>query len=302
MEGVLKARKKKADWKQGLFLISLLAYPILQFIIFYVIVNAQSILLAFQTLNKDFEWTWSGLSNFQAVWTDFCDSEALLQTSFFNAIRNYLISSVLSYPLTILFAYVVYRGFRGVKAFRIIVMIPSIVSGMIMGLVFKRFVYAMPNMLEKAFGLVIPDLMSDPDTVYGVSLFYSLWTGFAGAMLIYPNTMNGIDKEIIESARLDGANDAVILAKITVPLALPIILYHFVGCFSGIYNEYLWASLILENSQTLTNIMYAVVENNTVKYGATYAMYVISSFPLIITVIISMKYFKSGEFAAGLKL
>jgi ABC-type glycerol-3-phosphate transport system permease component len=58
----------------------------------------------------------------------------------------------------------------------------------------------------------------------------------------------------------------------------------------------------LENSQTLTNIMYAVVENNTVKYGATYAMYVISSFPLIITVIISMKYFKSGEFAAGSKL
>jgi ABC-type glycerol-3-phosphate transport system permease component len=48
--------------------------------------------------------------------------------------------------------------------------------------------------------------------------------------------------------------------------------------------------------------MFAVVENNTVKYGATYAMYMISSVPLIATAIISMKYFKSGEFAAGLKL
>ncbi|MBO5480409.1 MAG: sugar ABC transporter permease [Clostridia bacterium] len=237
MEGVLKARKKKADWKQGLFLISLLAYPILQFIIFYVIVNAQSILLAFQTLNKDFEWTWSGLSNFQAVWTDFCDSEALLQTSFFNAIRNYLISSVLSYPLTILFAYVVYRGFRGVKAFRIIVMIPSIVSGMIMGLVFKRFVYAMPNMLEKAFGLVIPDLMSDPDTVYGVSLFYSLWTGFAGAMLIYPNTMNGIDKEIIESARLDGCTSLQELWHIVLPMIFPTLTTYLVTGISGFLSN-----------------------------------------------------------------
>ena len=126
--------------------------------------------------------------------------------------------------------------------------------------------------------------------------------GQVTGMFLFKTFFSQQPKSLYESARLDGANDAVILAKITVPLALPIILYHFVGSFSGIYNEYLWASLILENSQTLTNIMYAVVENNTVKYGATYAMYVISSFPLIITVIISMKYFKSGEFAAGLKL
>jgi ABC-type glycerol-3-phosphate transport system permease component len=126
--------------------------------------------------------------------------------------------------------------------------------------------------------------------------------GQVTGMFLFRTFFSQQPKSLYESARLDGANDAVILVKITVPLALPIILYHFVGCFSGIYNEYLWASLILENSQTLTNIMYAVVENNTVKYGATYAMYVISSFPLIITVIISMKYFKSGEFAAGLKL
>lgn len=126
--------------------------------------------------------------------------------------------------------------------------------------------------------------------------------GQVTGMFLFRTFFSQQPKSLYESAKLDGANDVVILTRITVPLALPIILYHFVGCFSGIYNEYLWASLILENSQTLTNIMYAVVENNTVKYGATYAMYVISSFPLIITVCISMKYFKSGEFAAGLKL
>ena len=48
--------------------------------------------------------------------------------------------------------------------------------------------------------------------------------------------------------------------------------------------------------------MYAVVDSGTIKYGAMYAMYIVASVPLIITTIISMKYFKSGEFAAGLKL
>ena len=48
--------------------------------------------------------------------------------------------------------------------------------------------------------------------------------------------------------------------------------------------------------------MNSAVNNDAVKYGSMYAMYLISAVPLIITTIISMKYFKSGEFAAGLKL
>ena len=109
-------------------------------------------------------------------------------------------------------------------------------------------------------------------------------------------------KSLYESAKLDGANDIVLLTKITLPLSLPIVLYYFIGCFSGIYNEYLWASLIMDDNQTVTTIMHSMVASGEIKYGASYAMYLVSSFPLIITTIISMKYFKSGEFAAGLKL
>ena len=109
-------------------------------------------------------------------------------------------------------------------------------------------------------------------------------------------------KSLYESAKLDGANDFILFTKITLPLSLPIVLYYFVGCFSGIYNEYLWASLIMDNNQTVTTIMHSVVASGEIKYGAAYAMYFLSSLPLIITTIISMKYFKSGEFAAGLKL
>ena len=109
-------------------------------------------------------------------------------------------------------------------------------------------------------------------------------------------------KSLYESARLDGANDFVLYTKITMPLALPIVLYYFVGCFSGIYNEYLWASLILDSNQTITTIMYSSVDTREIEHGAAYAMYLISSLPLIVTTVISMKYFKSGEFAAGLKL
>ena len=121
-------------------------------------------------------------------------------------------------------------------------------------------------------------------------------------MFLFKTFFGQQPKSLYESAALDGANDFVILTKITIPLAFPIILYYFVGCFSGIYNEYLWANLILSDNLTLTNIMFTSVNSEIVKYGSMYAMYIIASVPLIITVIISMKYFKSGEFAAGLKL
>lgn len=174
---------------------------------------------------------------------------------------------------------------------------------------FKNFVFMLFISI-----LLVPSIIGYPILVPLVRETFNLNDTYLGyliamiggaqvmGMFLFKTFFGQQPKSLYESAALDGANDFVILTKITIPLAFPIILYYFVGCFSGIYNEYLWASLILNDNLTLTNIMYAVVDGGTVEYGSMYAMYIIASVPLIITVIISMKYFKSGEFAAGLKL
>ena len=179
---------------------------------------------------------------------------------------------------------------------------------------FKNFYFKDAIFLLFIAVLLVPSIIGYPILVPLIRDTFKLGDSYVGyllpmvggaqvtGMFLFKTFFSQQPKSLYESAKIDGANDFVMFAKITVPLALPIVLYYFVGCFSGIYNEYLWASLILDNNQTLTNIMYAVVGNGEVKYGETYAMYLISSIPLIITVFISMKYFKSGEFAAGLKL
>ena len=88
-------------------------------------------------------------------------------------------------------------------------------------------------------------------------------------------------------------------------IIIPIILYYAVGAFSAVYNNFLWSSLILTGDHiNIMNTMYNVTDsikaNN--ESGAVYAMYMISTIPLIFTTAISMKFFKGGEFAAGLKL
>ena len=115
-------------------------------------------------------------------------------------------------------------------------------------------------------------------------------------------------RSIYESAQIEGANDVDIYCKLTVPLAWPIILYKLVGTFSSLYNDFLWPSLIMNAKMTLMPLMLSLQEKFTGELsgdrqnGAMYAMYILSSIPLIFTSIISMKYFSSGDFAAGIKL
>lgn len=126
-----------------------------------------------------------------------------------------------------------------------------------------------------------------------------------GGMFLFKTFFGQQPKSLYECARIEGCSDFEIFFKITIPLSLPIILYYAVGAFSAVYNNFLWSSLILTGDHinimnTMYNVTDAIKANN--ESGAVYAMYMISTIPLIFTTAISMKFFKGGEFAAGLKL
>lgn len=219
-------------------------------------------------------------SNFAKAW-------GVLSPYYFKTITVALIGAVLETIISALLAYIlVVKNFYFKEMifmlFISVLLVPSIIGyPILIPLVRDTF-----GVGDSYFGYLLP--MVGGAQVTGMFLFRTFFSQQP--------------KSLYESAKLDGANDFVLFSKITIPLALPIVLYYFVGCFSGIYNEYLWASLIMDTNQTITTIMYSVVATGEIKYGAAYAMYLISSLPLIVTTIISMKYFKSGEFAAGLKL
>lgn len=126
--------------------------------------------------------------------------------------------------------------------------------------------------------------------------------GQVGALFLFKTFFGQQPLSIYESAKVEGSNDIHMFFKITIPLALPIILYHFIGSFASIYNDYLWASLIMEPGTMLMPTLQSMTEYFKSEQGAMYMLYVISSFPLIITTAISMRYFSSGDFASGMKL
>ncbi len=139
------------------------------------------------------------------------------------------------------------------------------------------------------------------DTYFGY-LLPSIGGAWVMSMFLFRTFFGQQPMSIYESARLDGANDFQLYCTLTVPLALPILLYQFINLFSSIYNDYTTASLLLSDKLTLMPILYSKMSANDISEGAKYASFIIASIPLVITTGISMRHFGSGEFASGMKL
>lgn len=197
------------------------------------------------------------------------------------AFFNCLLGSILAY----IFAYkdFYFKEFF-FMAFMSVMLLPAIMGMPIL----VPFVKNTLNLGETYIGYLLPNFAG----------------GQVSALFLFRTFFGQQPKSIYESAQIEGANDFHIYLHIAIPLSFAIVLFHFVGVFGSYYNDYLWPSLILGNKMTLMPIMRSFQEKFTsdAKRGAMYAMYVISCVPLVITSIISMKYFKGGEFAAGMKL
>ena len=217
----------------------------------------------------------------------------------------------------------IYRAFGNSLLLALIGAFVDCVLGAILGYIFtyKRFPFKEIIFMMFISVMLLPSIMGMPilvpfmrtvlhlnDTYIGY-LLPNFAGGQIGGLFLFRTFFAQQPRSIYESAQIEGANDVQIFCKLTVPLAFPIILYKFVGTFSGLYNDYLWPSLILSEKMTLMPIMLSVQERfmgsatgGGASRGAVYAMYLISSVPLICTSIISMKFFSSGDFAAGIKL
>lgn len=150
-------------------------------------------------------------------------------------------------------------------------------------------------------------------TVLKIGLFNTRWAlilpgiagGQVGAIFLFRTFFSQQPASLFESATLDGANDLVLYARITLPLAVPVLIIQGLGTFSLMYNDFLWPTLVVRKDaiQTLMpRLKYLAESVNMTKPGVAYAMYLLAGVPLAITSLIGLKYFINGDFASGMKL
>ena len=207
---VTKTSKKRVDKNALIFFWVMLALPLLQFLIFYVVVNFNSILMAFQEYNTlTFKTTFS-FSNF-AGWF----SKQTLPTLGV-CLKNSLIYfgvTLLTIPVSLCISYYIYKKFHLSQFFKVISFIPSIICISALAIMYKAFVnYGMSSIFPTA-----PiSLEYSPARQPMLIAFYVL-VNFSGNILLYINAMSQVSPSVVEAAKIDGASEFRIFIHVIIP-------------------------------------------------------------------------------------
>lgn len=128
-------------------------------------------------------------------------------------------------------------------------------------------------------------------------------------IFLFTQFFKNIPKEYEEAARMDGASTMDIFVKVIMPLSKPIIATVAVFCFIGVWNDYLWPSMILpsvnDGSWPLLPIQTALITVKSIEgitTGEIMASLVITSIPIFAIYVAAQKYIVQGFGTAGLKM
>ncbi|MBO5078965.1 MAG: sugar ABC transporter permease [Oscillospiraceae bacterium] len=236
----MKQLRKKGNREKNIFYWAVLAFPILQFVVFYIGVNINSFALAFQEFDlQGGGFTFVGFKdffkNFIAVFEEFKNADYLLQ-AFNNSIIAYLVGLFVGLTLSLLFSYYLYKKFAMSNFFKVILFLPFIISSITLVIIYKYFVEsAIPEFVLQLTGTEIDGLLSNIDTEFVTILFFSIWTGFGIQTLIYSSAMSGISNEIVDAAKIDGVTPMKEFLLIDIPMIMPTIAVFVVSSTATIF-------------------------------------------------------------------
>ena len=151
------------------------------------------------------------------------------------------INLIICLPLYILFSYMLFKKCPLNKTIRIIVMLPQIISGTLIGLMFMQVVdLYIPELMFKFSGVEMKSFLQNPETAFGTCVFYMIWVSFSTSLIVYPNAMNGVNPEVFEAAELDGIRNMFQeLWHIVLPKSYGVISIGFYTGFASLFTNQL---------------------------------------------------------------
>lgn len=279
-----KAKKNK---DKLVFYICVAAFPVLQFVVFYLVVNFRSFLLAFQRYDIFKGYSFSA-SNYPEIFKSMFGGE--LSSAFKNSFYAYLTGLFFGTGLSVLFSNYIYKKRFAHGVFRIVLFLPQILSVVVLSLVYKFILdQGVPIIAEKLFGKSIRPVLADKDTQFLYMLIFTTWSGFGVSVLTYTSAMSSISAEIVESAQLDGVTPIKEFAFITFPLIYPTFVTYMVVCVAGFFTNQaslftFYGDSVPSGNQTIGYFLYAktAVASDKMDYDSyTY----LSAFGFILTLI-----------------
>ena len=291
-----KQPEKKKRWdartrKRLIFYVIMLTIPVLQNLVFYVGVNLNSILKAFQKYDvgaNGYEVSFAGFQNFNAAWTYLKDAEYMIK----NSLILYVVQTTVGLTLALVFSYYIYKKCFLSGTFKLLLFMPQIVSGLVFCLLFKYFAGATyVSLIEKLTGKKVLGLLADPDTRFTTVMIYHVFVGFGVKILMFSGAMSGIDESVVEAAELDGISFWGEFVHISVPLIYPtLVSFIVIGIAGATMDQMSLFSMFGGGARDIATLGYYLYSSTTgaqlIEQNSLPSYGTLSAVGLIITIVV----------------
>ena len=169
----------------------------------------QGIYLSFCNFNTPKDAQWVGLSNYAKAFRDAGFVHAFKNTALF-AIVSIVLINVVAFTI----AYALTQRMRGSNIFRTIFFMPNLIGGVVLGYIWSMIFDA----ILKRYGTY---LTANPTYGFWGLVILVAWQQIGYMMIIYIAGLQAVPEDMLEAAKIDGANKSQTLFRVVIPNVMP---------------------------------------------------------------------------------
>ncbi len=204
--------------------------------------------------------TFVGMDNYVALTEDKVFGQAVVNTLIWSTV-----GPVIELITAVGLALLVYFKVPFYRFYRVAWFTPMLVSGVIIGLVWRwifNYEWGLLNEGLRAFGLdhLAVDWLGRRDTPLAVVIFVHYWATFGFSFVLVLAGLSTVSGDLIEAAKVDGASTLQIIFRVLVPLLRPILVTVTLLSFMGKMRAF--------------NVVWVLTGGGPLHYSETVATYV----------------------------
>ena len=243
--------------------------------------------------------TFVGLNNYKRLFGD---------PVFLKAIVNSLLlagaSVFIQLPISMLLAMILANGVKGETLYRNLFFVPVIISGAIIANLWMKIYhpsYGLLNQLLEALNLtgLQNEWLGNTQTSLAACFVPMVWQYIGYHMLLYYSSAKSIGEDILEAARVDGANKIQLVFRIILPQIVPMIkatvIFAIIGSLKSFDMIYILTKGGPVQSSVVPSLLMFTKIFTTSEYGYASAIAILIVVECLVFTLLVQKVFSAGK-------
>lgn len=228
----LKRSGLKRETKRWIFFLAMVSLPVLQYFIFCIYTKFESVLMAFQKFEigdggyvGSFTW-----NNFKWAWDIFTSGGDMI-------VRSLIVMGTkmcITIGGGLFFSYYAAKKYFMSGFFRVTLYLPHMLGSIVLVILYQ---YLLSDVYITLFGDTTGLLDKGANVAFLCVLFYNLWVGFGGNVMVFTTSMSGVNESVVEAARLEGITPLQEFIHIYIPAIYPTFVTYFVALIAGVFTD-----------------------------------------------------------------